>query len=318
MKKFGIIAAVFAALAFPAVSQAASTPVTSLSGNWAATNSSLRLTPDGVNFGIYPDANSGGSLYYSGMNNKTLADITRLAYTFRYTARNEPENYSAAPYLRIFLNGDTQDVIFDPSACATASVPMNERLSVEVTDNEVRYSDDGCTDSSSRQNWADVVAAHGTDVISGIYITQGYAVGQAFSADVFRLNVNEDFFVFGAPQAGPTGPAGPTGTTGTTGTTTTITRVVTEPAKPIITKGATLRTLSVPVRKGQKITKVRATLKTAKGDLKLKTSGRLVYVDLTGKTPANYNVTITVTYRKADGTTRKVRISRNLSVTLVQ
>jgi len=314
MKKFGTIAALVVALAFPAVSQAATTPVTTLSGAWGATNSSLRLTPDGVNFGIYPDANSGGSLYYSGMNGKTLADITRLSYTFRYTARNEPQNYSAAPYLRIFLNGDTQDVIFDPSLCATSTVPMNERVSFEVTDNEVRYSDDGCNSNDNRQSWDDVVAAHGTDVISGIYITQGYAVGQAFSADVFKLDVNDQFFVFGAPQAGPTGPQG------TPGTTTTIvdTRVVTEPAKPLVVKGATLRTLHVPVRKGQKITKVQAWLRTASGDQKLKVSGREIFVDLTGKAPANYNVIIKVTYRKADGSTRKVRSTRNLSVTLAQ
>lgn len=315
MKRYSIIAAVIAVLALPSMAQAA-TPVTTLSGDWAATNSSLRLTPDGVNFGIYPDANSGGSLYYGGMNGQILADVEQLSYTFRYTALNEPQNYSAAPYLRIFLNGDTQDVILDPSMCATSATPKNEELTFEITTSEVRYSDDGCNSNDNRQSWADVVAAHGTDVISGIYVTQGFAVGSAFSADLFELSVNGEIFDFGAPQAGPEGPAGNNGTNGIT-TVITDTRIVPAPPAPELKiLGATQRTLTAPARKGQKIVRVKAWLRGVKGNVKLTTRGRLVFVDLRGKSPANYNIVIHTTYRKSDGTTRKVRSERHLSVTL--
>lgn len=317
MKRYGIIAAVFAVLALPSMAHAA-TPVTSLTGDWGATNSSLRLTPDGVNFGIYPDANSGGSLYYGGMNGLTLADVEQLSYTFRYTSLNEPDNYSAAPYLRIFLNGDTQDVILDPSMCATQDTPRNEELTFEITTSEVRYSDDGCNSNDNRQSWADVVAAHGADVISGIYVTQGFSVGTAFSADLFELSVNGEVFDFGAPQAGPEGPSGQDGTNGSNGVTTVITdvRIVPAPTPELKVLGATLRTLTAPARKGQKIVRVKAWLRGAKGNIKLNTRGRLVIVDLRGKSPANYNIVIHTTYRKADGTTRKVRSERHLSVTL--
>lgn len=321
MKKYLGIVAAMVAFAFPAVSQAA-TSVTTLSGFWSASNSSLRLTPDGVNFGIYPTANSGGSLYYSGMNGKTLADVKQLSYTFRYTARNEPGNYTAAPYLRIFLNGDTQDVVLDPSMCATSPTPQNERVSLEMTTSEIRYSDDGCDSNASRQSWADVVTAHGTDIISGIYVTQGFSVGEAFSADLFKLGVNNESFVFGAPVAGPAGQPGVDGKPGVSGVdgkpgpagATIITQIISTPA-PVV-KGASIRTLHAPNRKGQKIVKVRAWLLVADGKEKLTTRGKTVIVDLRGKNPANYNVIIETTYRRANGKTYKVRSSRNLSVTL--
>jgi hypothetical protein len=112
-------------------------PVTSLTGAFAATNPSVTLTPDGVHFGVYPDASTGGSLAYFGADGLTLAQLTDLSYRFTYKANGEPPHYTAAPYLRIYTDGpdarplvdddgdgnpanDQTDVILDPSNCATA------------------------------------------------------------------------------------------------------------------------------------------------------------------------------------------------------
>lgn len=111
--------------------------MTSLTGAFAATNPSVTLTPDGVHFGVYPDASTGGSLAYFGADGLTLAQLTDLSYRFTYKANGEPPHYTAAPYLRIYTDGpdarplvdddgdgnpanDQTDVILDPSNCATA------------------------------------------------------------------------------------------------------------------------------------------------------------------------------------------------------
>lgn len=332
MRKFILALAAVAVLAIPAAAQAA-IPVTSLTGDWAATNSTLRLTPNGVNFGVYPTAESGGSLAYTGANGLTLADITDLSYTFNYRALHEPENLTAAPYLRIFLEGDTQDVILDPSHCGTTPVTQNTDVTLQVVGNSVRYSDDGCDGvPPDEQPWADVVAAHGTEVISGIFITQGFAVGDSFSANVPQVTFNGEQFVFGAPQAGPAGPAGvdgatgangPVGATGTAGatgapgvTTTIVQQVPAQLTAPVVrTIGATVRTLTVPNRSGRKIVLVQAWLLTPKGLKRLQVRGRKIRVDLTGKPVGNYNVRIKTTYQRPDGS-RFVRVTfRNLSVT---
>src|SRR4051794_7471642 len=173
MKRLIIVAASAAMLVVTPSALAATTPVTSLSGDWATSNSSLRLTPDGVNFGVYPDANSGGTLIYNGMNGKTLADIKQLSYTFRYTA-NEPGMVTAAPYLRVFL-ADGHDVILDPSMCTAVKVAQNVQHTFDITDaaNTVRYDDDGCEGGQSA--WSSVMADHGDQIITGIKITQGFA-----------------------------------------------------------------------------------------------------------------------------------------------
>jgi len=111
MRKF-LGAAAALTLMTCASASAATIPVTQLTGQFAATNTSVVSTNDGVHFGVYPDANSGGSLYYGGANGLTLGDITDLSYTFSYTANNEPPNFTAAPYLRVFLAEDP-DVTVD-------------------------------------------------------------------------------------------------------------------------------------------------------------------------------------------------------------
>jgi hypothetical protein len=168
-----------------------------LPADFAFTNTSARLTEAGVQFGRYGDGGSeGGSVRYDGLNGMTLSEITALSYTFSYeTSDNVP---IGAPYLRVFLDSDAHDVIFDPTECATATPAEDEFLTFDVTAGDVRYDDDGCDGTApDQQPWADVVADHGDEVISGIYVTTGFSGGEDVYATLTGLTVNAKAFHFG-------------------------------------------------------------------------------------------------------------------------
>lgn len=175
------------------------TRITSLPGpGFDATNDSCSLTPDGFECGPYADGGAdGGSLYYDGLNGLTLADVEQLAYSVRHSTSDDSP--ISAPYLRIFLEGDFHDVIFDATECATVVPTEGEFHTYEVTVGDVRYDDDGCDGvPPDQQAWDAVVAAHGTEVISGIYITTGFAGGADLRSLVRWLEVNNERFVFGS------------------------------------------------------------------------------------------------------------------------
>jgi hypothetical protein len=153
---------------------------------------------DGVQFGPYPDGSTwGGSVLYTGANGLTLGDINQLSYVIEHSSGNDSP--IAAPYLRIFLNGDADDVIFDPTQCATVVPPEDQFNTFEVTTGDVRYDDDSCDGvPPDQQPWATVVAAHGDDVISGIYVTAGFAGGAPLAAILRTLSVNGHAFTFGS------------------------------------------------------------------------------------------------------------------------
>ncbi|MBX4190687.1 hypothetical protein KW794_01225 [Candidatus Saccharibacteria bacterium] len=154
---------------------------------------------DGVQFGPYPDGGSwGGSVVYTGANGLKLSQITQLAYTIEHSSGDDSP--ISAPYLRIFLNGDTHDVIFDPTRCATTVPPEDTFNTYEVTTGDVRYDDDSCDGvPPDQQPWATVVAAHGNEVVSGIKVTTGFAGGSPLAAILRSLKVNGTSYVFGAP-----------------------------------------------------------------------------------------------------------------------
>jgi hypothetical protein len=167
-----------------------------LSGDFSGTNATVATTLDGVQFGPYPDGGTaGGSVRYTGANGLTLAQITQLSFTVMHSSADHSP--IGSPYLRIFLNADTDDVIFDPTACATTVPTESEFHTYEVTTGDVRYDDDPCV--GSQQSWATVVATHGTDVVSGIYVTTGFTGGDTLAAILRSLKVNGTGFVFGAP-----------------------------------------------------------------------------------------------------------------------
>jgi hypothetical protein len=173
------------------------------SGFWV-TNNTVGMTASGVMFGDYADGGAaGGSLYYTGLNGKHLSDITKLSYTFSYTTSDS--NRLGAPYLRVFLNegnadpNDDATVIYDATECATATPSEGTLHKVEVTTSDVRYNDDSCDGvDPDQQPWAAVVADHGDEVISGIYVSTGFTGGHDVRAVVRAMEVNSNSVTFGA------------------------------------------------------------------------------------------------------------------------
>ena len=170
-----------------------------LTGDFAGSNASVATSLDGVTFGPYSNGgNWGGSVVYHGADGHTLASLTQLSYTVDHSSANDSP--IAAPYLRIFLDGGTHDVIFDPTKCATTVPPEDEFNTFEVTTGDVRYDDDSCDGvPPDQQPWSTVVAAHGSEVISGIYVTTGFTGGTDLTAILRSLSVNGEPFVFGQP-----------------------------------------------------------------------------------------------------------------------
>jgi hypothetical protein len=169
-----------------------------LTGDFSGTNATVATSLDGVQFGPYPDGGAwGGSVLYTGANGLTLGDINQLSYVIEHSSQNDSP--IAAPYLRIFLNSDSDDVIFDPTKCATVVPPEDQFNTFEVTTGDVRYDDDSCDGSPpGQQPWATVKAAHSTEVISGIYVTAGFAGGIPLAAILRTLSVNGHAFTFGS------------------------------------------------------------------------------------------------------------------------
>jgi hypothetical protein len=166
-----------------------------LSGDFSGTNASVATSLDGVQFGPYTDGGAwGGSVRYDGADGMTLSMITELAYKVMYSAADTAPIGDA--YLRIFLNNDNNDVIFDPTQCATVVPDKNVFHTFEVVGSNVRYDDDSCT--GPQQSWSAVVAAHGSDVISGIYVTTGFTGGTDLTALLRSLSVNGHAFTFGS------------------------------------------------------------------------------------------------------------------------
>lgn len=336
MRKIIMGAAAMAALALPGTAAAATVPVQSLSGAFSASNSTVTKTPDGVHFGTYADGGAlGGSLTYSGMNGQPLSAVTDFGYTFTY--RQAGNTSGAAPYARIFLDADgngevDNDVILDPSMCATQTPNQAEELTFQMVGNSVRYSDDGCDGvAPDQQPWADVVAAHGDEAIVGMLITQGFSTGTDVSALLRNITVNGTTYAFNVPPAdgqdgapglpgaaGPQGAAGNTGVTGATGAAgeTRIIRefvpvqVPTPDAAPAVCQSGK-RVLHVQRIRGARLLSARATLRGKS----LRVRGRTVTINLVGQAEGNFNVRIKARYKSAKtGRVFTRTQTRNLSV----
>jgi hypothetical protein len=307
MKKSYLGIGIALMLAVPFSASAATVPVTQLSGNFAATNPSVTSTNDGVQFGPYADGGSAvGSLYYSGANGLRLNQITALGYTEQHNSTNDSP--IASPYLRIFLNGDLNDAIFDTTACATV-VPVENTVNqfnvvAGTPTGTLRYDDDGCGPGAVNESWAALLAAHGSEVISGIYITTGQTGGTDLSALVTSLTVNGNTFCFNCapPTPGPVVFVTVPPTANTAASSAVVGKLTCH--------GNTVRKLHAPKRTGQRFLTTRATLRGKA----LHVLGRTITANLTGQPEANYNVRLTSRYRAHSGRIVTVKTTRNLSV----
>lgn len=177
-----------------------------LSGDFSGTNASVATTLDGVQFGPYSDGGAwGGSVRYDGADGLTLTQITQLSYKVMYSAADTAPIGEA--YLRIFLNNDNHDVVFDATQCATVVPNKNVFQTFQVVGSNVRYDDDSCDGAGNhnypgspagQQTWQSVIDHHGNESISGIYVTTGFTGGNDLTALLRSLSVNGHTFTFGS------------------------------------------------------------------------------------------------------------------------
>jgi hypothetical protein len=170
--------------------------VTQLGHQFHATNNTVKLTSDGVAFGPYPDGGAaGGSIRFNGLNGKKLSDIKSLVYYMRYTSTGDSGGVGV-PYLRVFLNNDANDAIFSPNTQSpdadVAEGPFHEWV---ATSGSWRYDDDG--GNGPDESFKQLLTAHGTDTISGIYISTGFSNGQNLASLLRWLQVNDTTYHFG-------------------------------------------------------------------------------------------------------------------------
>jgi hypothetical protein len=325
-------------LSAPAAAQAATVPVQQLNGAFGASNSTVTKTPDGVHFGTYTNGGAlGGTLIYTGINGTRVSALGEFGYTFTY--RQATDTTGAAPYARVFIDADPavdsdadgdpaddvdHDIDLDPSmaggtpapagSCPAVEPPQAADLTFNMSTHLVRFDDDeGANCANSVMTFAQAKAAAGaTAVVSSLNVTQGFSTGQDLSALVRNITVNGTTFAFNVPPVGPPG------------ATTTIIQQVPAGARPTGAvagvqvrsrcRGATVRRIHAPARKGEKFVRVNAALQSRTGLRALKANGRTVTVDLRNRPEANYNVRLISRYRTKSGKIRRVVTRRNLSV----
>jgi hypothetical protein len=330
-------------LSAPAAAHAATVAVQQLNGAFSASNSTVTKTPDGVHFGTYNDAGAlGGTLIYNGINGTRVSALSEFGYTFTY--RQATDTTGAAPYARVFIDADPavdtntadnpadgnpandvdHDIVLDPSMTGATPAPGGTCPAVEpaqatdltftMSTHLVRFDDDAGADcTNSVMTFAQAKAAAGaTAVVSSLNVTQGFSTGQDVSALVRNITVNGTTFAFNVPPVGPPG------------ATTTIIQQVPAGARPTGAvagiqvrsrcRGATVRRIHAPARKGEKFVRVNAALQSRTGLRALKANGRTVTVDLRNRPEANYNVRLISRYRTKSGKIRRVVTRRNLSV----
>jgi hypothetical protein len=178
-----------------------------------ATNPTVKMTPDSVSFGPYADGGSkGGSVCYSGLKGKTLADITELLYVARYRATNNTGGVGV-PYLRIFLNpdanGDAQnDAIFSPNTQQPdPDIEEGPFHLWAATSGTWRYDDDA--GQNPDVPFSQIQSQHGSDEIIDLCITVGFSNGQDLDALLRSWEINGENFVFGSGAGGAEAPEAP-------------------------------------------------------------------------------------------------------------
>jgi hypothetical protein len=227
MKTRVFIVAAALALGAPTAAHAAIIPVQELKGAFAASNSTVTKTPDGVHFGTYADATAlGGTLTYNGINGTPVSALAEFGYTFTY--RQAGNTTGAAPYARVFIDADPavdsdldgvsnndidHDIILDPSmvgatpapggTCPAVAPAQATDLTFTMSTSLVRFDDDQGADCvNSVMTFEDAKAAAGPNaVVSSLNVTQGFSTGQDVSALLRDMTVNANTFAFDVPPA---------------------------------------------------------------------------------------------------------------------
>ncbi len=172
------------------------TGVTAFGGDFEPTNQSVSMAAACAEFGPYAAGGAeGGSVFYSGLNGERLGDIVNLVYTGSFSSDTDTGGVGV-PYLRVFLEGDTHDVIFSPNTQPFPLITEDVLHRWDVTEGTVRYDDDGGSGPDSP--WEVIAAEHADEIISGIYVTVGFSAGTNLTGCLRTLSVNENVFLLGS------------------------------------------------------------------------------------------------------------------------
>jgi hypothetical protein len=212
----------------------------------------------------------------------------------------------------VFLDADADgvaddDVILDPSFCATTTPDQATDLTYQMVGNSVRFSDDGCDGvPPDNQPYAAAIAGHEDETIVGLLVSQGFSTGTDVSALLRRITVNGETFCFDCDPA-PPAPIVNNVTVVQPQTVVQAPPVVVAPGQQC--HGDELRQIHAPTRSARFLS-VKATLRGKA----LRVVRRTITVDLNGQPEGNYNVRLTSKYRTKLGNVRTVKTTRNLSV----
>lgn len=160
-------------------------------------NTTVKQTADGIEFGPYADGGAaGGSVEYTGLNGQPLSTVQSLVYFMRYVASNDTGGVGS-PYLRVFLGNDLHDLIFSPNTQTpnpdTAQGPFHTWVATSGT---WRYDDDS-GGTNPDLSFAAQKTAHGSETISGIYISVGNSAGTNLDALLREWQINATNYSFG-------------------------------------------------------------------------------------------------------------------------
>lgn len=172
-------------------------------GNGFTTNNALTtIDAAGVTFGPFVDNTHGTSLIYHGLDGLKLKDVADATYTASYEHTGPGDN-GDAPYFRIFLNSNNDDIVFSPSTqpdgCYGGGGPSSPQctssgrlIKYEVHKGTVRYNDDA--GNLPDVTWASAINDHGNDVISGVRVSLGNSLPGTESGKLNSLRLEAKGF----------------------------------------------------------------------------------------------------------------------------
>ena len=146
--------------------------VTAEGSDFYGTNERVTFTDDGVILSPFTAQEQVASLCFNGVNGLKLEDLAELTYSAGYNGSGDGHQ----PYLRIYLDSDTHQIIYSPSTQGDGQANMSGRLiKSDVHEGTVRY-DDGSGGALPDPSWNTILAAHGNQIISAICISAGNAL----------------------------------------------------------------------------------------------------------------------------------------------
>jgi hypothetical protein len=250
----------------------------------------------------------GNEVDFAGLR---IADITALGFSVLTTGENFTINPTNLPNISLEVDPNVTAANYSSLVYNPAAVAPNVWNTIDATRGAGWYFTNGPTAAATGCGQAagqhfctlDEVKAAAPDAVVTLSLAIAKGRDYAWHGAVDGLVVNDTTYDF-EERAGPAGAPGVT----------TVVQVPTPAtaasAQATACQGDELRVLRAPRRKGEKFLSVRATLRGKH----LKVDGRRIRVNLRHQPEGNYNVRLTTRHRKANGSVRTVKTTRNLSV----